>query len=418
MHILVLGAGIVGVTTAYQLLRDGHQVTLVDRATGPAEFTSFANAGLVAPGHAYAWASPAAPGMMWRSLWRGDQAIRFRPRASAAQWRWLRQFLGECTTERAAANTALKTRLCRYSQAILGEVVADTGVSYDRGTGGLVYFYRSAARFEAAARRADLLRAEGMVIEVLDRPGVAARDPGLGGAIDQIAGALCAPGDESGDAHLFARALALECARLGATIRHGTEATGWLTDGTRITALRTAQGPIPADEFVVCLGVMSPQLVAGLGLRLPIYPVKGYSVTVPLADLDHRPQLGGVDEENLLAYCPMGDRLRLTATAEIAGYSTAHRPGDFAHMVDRARALFGPRLGAGQIAYWAGLRPMTPTGLPVVDRSPIDNLWLNTGHGHMGWTMSNGCARIIADLIGQRQPQHATTGMRYDDHAA
>ena len=414
MHIVVLGAGVVGIATAYQLLKDGHSVTVVERDTAPAQFTSFANAGLVAPGHAYAWGSPAAPGMMLRSLVRGDQAIRYSPRLSLRQWKWTLAFLRECTAERAAANTSLKARLCQFSQAKLDEVVAETGVDYDGLSGGLLYFYRSPDRLAAATRKADLLRNQGLEVRELTRDEVIAADPGLETARDRIAGGLFAPTDASGDARAFTAALARICAELGADIRYGTEVTGLTRSLGAVTAVETSKGKIAADAVVLCLGVMSPLLAEKLGFTLPIYPVKGYSVTVPLADLDHAPTIGGVDEENLLAYCPMGDRLRLTATAEIAGYSTAHKPSDFNVMLTRARELFGDKLGASGGEYWAGLRPMTPTGLPIVDRSPVDNLFLNTGHGHMGWTMSNGCGRMVADIIGQKAMSHSNEGMRYD----
>jgi len=190
--------------------------------------------------------------------------------------------------------------------------------------------------------------------------------------------------------------------------------SGVRSDGKRVSSAQTSAGPISGDHFVLCLGVYSPDLVRRLGIKLPIYPVKGYSATLPIIDPERAPRLGGVDEENLLAYCPMGDRLRVTATAEIAGYSTAHAPKDFRAMLGRARALFGDSVDYSQPQYWAGLRPMTPTGIPIVDRSPISNLWLNTGHGHMGWTMANGCAQILADLIGQRSPEHSTEGLRYE----
>jgi len=412
--VVVLGAGVIGITTAYQLLKDGHRVTVIDRGDVPASFTSYANAGLVAPGHAYAWGSPAAPGMMLRSLLRGDQAIRFKPRLSRRQWRWTRAFLAQCSAERAAANTRIKTRLCRYAQAELEKVVAETGIGYDGRGGGLLYFYRTPERLEAASARADLLRAEGLELRRLSRDEVIATDPGLALARGRIAGGLLAPSDASGDAHLFTRALAVHCVGLGADLRLNTEIRSLTVKRGEVTAAETSTGSVAGDAFVLCLGVYSPHLAETLKIDLPIYPVKGYSVTVTAADLDTPPAIGGVDEENLLAYCPMGNRLRLTATAEIGGYSTAHRPADFRVMLARAQEIFGCCLGASGVTYWAGLRPMTPTGLPIVDRAPIANLWLNTGHGHMGWTMSNGCARMVADLVGQRAPSHSNEGMRHE----
>lgn len=388
-------------------------MTVVDQADGPATFTSFANAGLVAPGHSYAWSSPKAPGLMWKSLLSRDQAIRFTPQASPAQWSWVMKFLKQCNAESASTNTAHKSRLCVYSQTMLDEVVAETKVKYDGLDGGLVYFYRSEDAFSAAVKRADILRDNGIPIDALNREETIAKDEGLAPAASQIAGSLFAPTDASGDANYFSIALAEKCADAGCTFRYGEEILSVRGNGNEITAVITSNGEITGDAFVLCLGVYSPHLAKQLGIDLPIYPVKGYSATLDIIDTDKAPRLGGVDEENLLAYCPMGSRLRLTATAEIAGYSTAHKPSDFRQMLTKARALFPGAADYAKPKYWAGLRPMTPTGLPIIDRSPYDNFWLNTGHGHMGWTMSNGSARILADLVAQKQPAISREGMHY-----
>lgn len=414
MKVVVLGAGVVGVTTAYQLLRDGHEVIVLDQAPGPALFASYANAGLVAPGHAFAWASPAAPRLMFRSLWRRDQAIRWRPALSLRQWAWVGAFLKECNAESARHNTGIKARLCRYSQQQLAGMVEETGVAYDGRKGGLIFFYRSPKTFAQAVKKSEVLRHQGITVETLQSAEVVERDPGLAPCADQIAGALFSPTDESGDAYLFTTALAQRCTELGATFRYGVEVKSLSADARRVNQAETNAGPITGDQFALCCGVHSPALARPLGIKLPIYPVKGYSVTLPITDPQRAPRLGGVDEENLLAYCPMGDRLRLTATAEIAGYATTHKPADFHIMLNRARALFGDCVDYSRPQYWAGLRPMTPSGIPIVDRSPVENLWLNTGHGHMGWTMAAGCAQILTDLIGQRAPEHSTEGLRYE----
>jgi len=414
MRIVILGAGIIGVTAAYQLLKDGHAVTIVDKADGPATFTSYGNAGLVAPGHAYAWSSPTAPGMMLRSLWRGDQAIRFKPRLSPRQWTWVGRFLGQCNDRSAGINTGHKARLCLYSQSVLRQVVGETGIDYDAQKGGLIYFYRTRSAFDAAAARAQILRDEGIAIEVLDADQTVARDPGLASARDQLAGALLAPDDESGDCNLFAIALAGKCADLGATFRYGETVLRIKTEADAVVGIETDKGDITADAFVLCLGVFSPDLARQIGLRLPIYPVKGYSATLRIVDRDRAPRFGGVDEENLLAYCPMGARVRVTATAEISDYSNTHKPADFREMLSKAKRLFDGAADFANPECWAGLRPMTPTGVPIIDRSPYANFWLNTGHGHMGWTMANGSAKLLADLVGQRNPEIDREGMRYD----
>ncbi|MDP6708473.1 MAG: D-amino acid dehydrogenase [Alphaproteobacteria bacterium] len=415
MHVVIMGAGVVGVAVAYKLLSEGHEVTVVDRMAEPAMFTSFANAGLVAPGHAYAWSSPRAPGMMWRSLYRGDQAIRFRPSLDPALWRWAWKFLKECKPVRTNLNTERKARLCVYSQAKLNEVVAEAGVEYDGNTGGLLYFFRTPESFEAGAQKSEMLRRNGIEIEILDRDALIAKDPALEPAREHIAGGLYAVTDESGDAHLFTQALARKCEELGATLRMNTEIKGLVANGQRIEAVETSGERVGGDAFVLALGIYSPHLLRQLGMDLPIYPIKGYSATLQIAEGHEGPVIGGVDEDNLLAYCPMGRRLRVTATAEFAGYDNSYRPKDFRGMLARTKDLFPTAVDYSEPALWAGLRPMTPTGLPIIDRSPYENLFLNTGHGHMGWTMSCGSAAILADLVMQRTPDLDLAGMRYED---
>ena len=411
MRIVILGAGLAGITSAWECLRDGHQVTVLDRAKAPADFTSRANAGLIAPGHAFAWASPSVPRIMLRSLWRNDQAIRFRPSANPRQWRWLTQFLRQCTAQRARVNTLRKTRLCQYSQSRLHSVAEETDFHYDRNTGGLIYFYRSDQSFKAAAIKSEILSSAGVKIEILNRQQVVERDPGLADAQNAIAGALFVPTDESGDARTFTNTLAERCRERGAEVRMQTEITGFSKKGGRVTAVNTNRGPVSGDLFVVALGVFSPMLSRQLGFSLPIYPVKGYSVTLPAADPELLPRFGGVDEDNLLAYCPMGNRLRITATAEIGSYSTRHQPRDFRVMLQKTQDLMPRAAQYSKPDYWAGLRPMTPTGLPFIGRTHWSNVWLNTGHGHMGWTMSCGSARILADLIAGQNPQIPLDGM-------
>ena len=414
MHIAVLGAGVVGVATAWELIRDGHRVTVIDREDEAASFTSAANAGLVAPGHAYAWGSSRAPAMMLRSLWRNDQAIRYRPRLDMDQWRWVMAFLGQCNDQRASINTRRKVRLCIYSQSQLERVRNETALEYDRNDGGLLYFYRSEKSFASASSKCEILRGEGMHIEVLDRDGVVGRDPGLADARHRIAGGLWCRSDESGDAQIFTRVLKEKCETEGVEFRMNTAVHSLRADGAHLQVAETDSGAVQADAFVLALGVFSPELVRRLDIRLPIYPVKGYSVTLASGKEHQGPRLGGVDEDNLLAYCPMGDRLRLTATAEISDYRTLYRPADFTVMLRNAAELLPNAADYSRPAYWAGLRPLTPTGLPVISGTRFDNLWLNTGHGHMGWTMACGSARIVADQLAGRKPPIELTGMTLD----
>lgn len=411
MKVNVLGGGVIGVTAAYYLCKDGHEVTVLERHAGPAEETSFANAGLVAPGHAYAWSSPRAPKILLKSLYRDDQALRFRPSRDPALWAWSWKFLRQCTAERARINTLRKHKLCLYSQAALRHLVADTGVTYDGRTGGLLYLYRTTASFERGAANMRILADDGQDIEVVDRERAATIDPALAPVKDKIAGALYCPTDESGDARLFTVALAEHCAKAGVMFCYGTTVNSLETDGDRVTAVRTDRGRFEVDHVVLALGCQAAAFARPLGVALPIYPIKGYSVTLPIGGRDTPPGIGGVDEDNLVAYARFGDRLRLTATAEFAGYDTSHKPSDYNTMLAAARDLFPDGGDYDRPSYWAGLRPMTPEGTPRFGLARHRNLTFSCGHGHMGWTMAAGSGRIVADLVAGRPPELDLEGM-------
>jgi D-amino-acid dehydrogenase len=411
MRVVVLGGGVIGVTTAYELLKDGHDVTLVEREAEVARGTSFANAGMVAPGHAFAWASPRAPKVLLRSLWRDDQALRFRFHADPAFWRWSLRFLRECSAERARVNTQRKHRLCVYSQAVLREVVAETRVAFDAGETGLLYFHRTQATFERGVRNMAILRDLGQAQEILSRDDIARLDPALAPSKDKIAGGIFSRTDGVGDCAMFSRALADVVRDRGGDIRLGTTVTRLESDGQRITAAHTDSGKLQADAFVLALGIWSPALLRGLDKWLPVYPVKGYSLTLPIGGNHVAPTVGAVDEDNLIAYSRLGDRLRVTATADFAGYDASHSPGDFAVMTRKIQDILPGGADYTRPKYWAGLRPMTPEGTPVVGTGRQRNLFFNTGHGHVGWTMSCGAARLTRDLIAGRKPAIPLDGM-------
>lgn len=411
MQVVVLGSGVIGVTTAYYLAKAGHQVTVVDRQPLPANETSFANAGLVAPGHAYTWASPRAPKILLKSLVRDDQALRLKLRADPRMWAWCWKFLLNCTAEKARTNTTRKLKLCVYSRAALDQLVADTGVAYDGLNKGLLYLYRDPAAFERGRANMTVLQDGGQRMEILDPDGCVRVEPALGQARGSIAGAIYCPDDGSGDANLFTRNLAEICRGLGVEFRFDTTIQGFSIEGDRVQAVVTDRGPVRGDTYVLALGCYSAIVGRQLGLNLPIYPVKGYSATVPIDGRNGAPTVGGVDENNLVAFARMGDRLRLTAVAEFTGYDTSHQPGDFQTMLAAAKALFPQGGDYDRATYWAGLRPMTPEGTPIFGRGRQRNLFVNSGHGHMGWTMSCGSGRITADLVDGRRPEIDLSGM-------
>ena len=404
MRALVMGGGIVGVTTAYQLLEDGHEVVLVERREGPALETSWGNAGMIAPGHSFAWSSPQAPMILLKSLFAKNQALRFRPSADPRLWSWSLLFLRQCTEERARINTLRKHRLCTYSQKIFHETLASNDMQFDQISRGILYFHRTQESLERAVRHMQILADDGQELRVLDRAQVIELEPSLASAKDKIAGGIYSPTDETGDCNKFASALAAECERRGAEFRYDTAVTGFELDGDRLAGVRTSRGDLKADVYLMCLGNDSPILARQLGVKLPIYPIKGYSLTIPVGNHRYPPTIGSVDENYLVAISRFGDRMRVTATAEFAGYDTRHTARDFDFMLGVAKDLYPDGADYERAQHWAGLRPMTPEGTPIIGRSRQRNLYFNTGQGHMGWTMSHGCARIVADLIAGKTP--------------
>ena len=414
MKVLVLGGGVIGVTTAYYLAKDGHEVTVVERHPAAASETSYANAGLVAPAHAYAWASPKAPKILFKSLFMKDQALRLKLRADPRMWRWALRFLAQCTEERARINTLCKLRLCVYSVERLNEVVADTGVAYDGLAKGNLYLYRSGQSFEKGVAHTAILREQGVEMRVLDRDGLAGIEPALEPVKDRLAGGMHAPGDQSGDARMFTRNLAAWCTgHLGVHIEYDTRVTALVASGGRIERAVTDRGARDADAFVLAAGHGSPFLGAPIGVELPIYPCKGYSVTVPVGRSNLSPKIGMVDEDHLVAFCPMGNRLRITSTAEFSGYDKSHSAKDFRAMFHVARDLFPGGGDYSRPEHWAGLRPMTPTTVPIFGFARYRNLMLNVGHGHIGWTMACGSAKVVSDLLAGRDPGIDLDGMLY-----
>ena len=411
MRIVVLGGGVVGVTTAYQLQRDGHEVVLLERNPEVASGASWGNAGMIAPGHSFVWSSPRAPIILAKSLMLKDQALRFRLSADPRLYAWTWGFLKECTAAKARRNTLLKHRLAAYSQKVLGEVVADEAIDYDRNTRGILYMHRSQKALDSGVEHMKLLESDGQAIKVLTRDQVIALEPGLAHAGEKIAGAILCPTDETGDCAKFTRALAARIVERGGAIVTGATVEELTSDGDKVTHASTDRGLFSGDTYVLALGAESPILARKLGLRLPIYPIKGYSLTIPIGAAKSPPTIACLDEHNLVAISRFGDRLRITATAEFAGYDASHKPSDFAFMKRVTQELFPDGAEYDRAQMWAGLRPMTPTNLPLVGRRRFKNLVLNCGHGHIGWTMSHGSARIAADLIAGRAPAIPLDGL-------
>jgi D-amino-acid dehydrogenase len=416
MRVAVLGAGIVGVTTAYELASDGHEVVVIDRQDKAAMETSFSNAGMIAPGHSYTWASPRAPKILWQSLFRDDVALRFRLRPDPRMWSWCWRFLKECTAERAAINTAHKARLCLYSKRRFVDINRKLELHYDRLDNGAIYVYRDKEHFDRGVAAMKVLTDSGVTLRPVSTEEAVNLEPALAPDSANIAGAIYCPLDESGDCHAFANELAAHSQqKLGVQFRWQSEITRIEVDGDRVVRVLTDKGPVTADAFVLALGSYSPGLTRPIGLDMPIYPVKGYAMTVPIEGHNGAPNLPGVDEKYLIGWSRLGDRLRVTATADFAGFDRSHSERDFAHMLATIRRLFPYGAAWEKASRWAGLRPMTPKGTPILGHSPKRNLFLNTGHGHIGWTMSMGSARIVADIIAGRKPEIDVSGLTLAD---
>jgi D-amino-acid dehydrogenase len=412
MKTLVLGGGVVGVTTAYFLARAGHEVTLLEEKDAIGLEATAGNAGIIAPGHSFAWASPRAPRMLWQSLRGGETAIRVRLNADPQLYAWGLRFLRECTTARARRNTLIKLRLCQYSQGVLNEVVRTEGIEYQAIHRGAIYLHRDRAELEAGIKKMALLAEHGQKQEILDAAALARLDPVFEPVRGKIAGAIRDLGDSSGDSRMFSEALARICReKHGATIRLGTRVSALRAEGDRIAGVVTSDGVLTADAYVLSLGVGAPAVARTAGVSLPIYPAKGYSSTFPLKPGGLAPAISGVDEQWLVGWSRLGDRLRLTSTAEFAGYDWGWTPRDFNNILRLARDLFPDAADYDRGEYRACLRPMTPDGPPILGLGRHRNLFLNCGHGHMGWTMACGTARIVTDLMTGRMPDLDLEGL-------
>lgn len=402
MKVVVLGAGVIGVTTAWYLMRAGHEVVVVERREGPALETSFANGGQISVSHAVPWANPDAPREILQWLGRDDAPLRFRPRADWRQWWWGLRFLLECLPGRTRRNAHEILALALESQRALTALRTELGLSYDHARAGILSLYTTRRAYDDALARLDLLGTE--VERAAQTPeqcvGI---EPALAAARAQLVGGIYAPDDESGDVHRFTVQLAQLCAERGVSflynhdLQHLSAAGGAISGGIAYTPEGHAN--IRADAYVIALGCWSPLLTRELHLELPVYPVKGYSITLPVRDGDVAPRVSITDEERKIVFSRLGARLRVAGMAELAGYDTRIDRSRCDAMLARTFALF-PRAGdRSAMECWSGLRPATPGNVPLVGPTRYRNLYLNTGHGTLGWTLACGSARRLAEAV-------------------
>ncbi len=406
MRIVVLGAGVVGVTSAWYLARAGHEVTLVDRQAGAGMETSFANGGQVTAGHAEPWARPSVLPKVLRWLGREDAPLLFRPRADRAQWQWALRFALECLPGRFEGNTRQLAGLARYSRDCLAELRGETGIEYERVARGILHFCTEHAEFEALAKHAEDMRRLGIEREIKSAAECHDLEPTLRASQARVVGGVYSPQDESGDAHEFTVRLAQLAEQEGVRFLRRMTVESLETEGGRVSAVRAGGERLLGDGFVVSLGSYSARLLAPLGISIPVYPLKGYSVTLNLPPdvLAQAPTISLTDEGHKLVISRFGARLRCAGTAELTGYDASINAKRCEAIVARLQVLFPVLARAGAGEFWAGLRPATPSNVPVIGRTRLANLYLNTGHGTLGWTLAAGSGRALADLVAGRRP--------------
>jgi D-amino-acid dehydrogenase len=414
VKVLVLGSGVIGVTSAWFLAKAGHEVTVVDRQPAAGLETSYGNAGEVSPGYSSPWAAPGLPFKAIKWLFMKNRPLVIWPQMDPAQWAWGLSLLTNCTEKKYEINKARMVRIAEYSRDTLRDLRAEIGIKYDERAQGTLQLFRKQEQLDSTGADIAILKRFGVPFEVLDRDGCVAVEPALGLVREKFAGGLRLTGDETGDCFKFTQALSKQAEALGVTFRYGVNIRRIASDGRKITGVETDNGELKADTYVLALGSYSPLLLKPLGIRIPVYPVKGYSITVPITDPSGAPESTVMDETYKVAVTRLGDRIRVGGTAELVGYNTALRParrGPLDHVVSD---LF-PRGGdLSRAEFWTGLRPMTPDGPPIIGPTPLSNLYLNTGHGTLGWTMSAGSGRVLADMVSGRTADIDLEGITMD----
>lgn len=414
MKIVVIGGGVVGITSAYYLARDGHEVTVLEKAAELGTDATGGNAGLIAPNHSFAWASPQAPGMLVRSLRGEATAIRVKPSVNPAFLAWGAQFLRECTPARARANTVVKLGLAKYSQHEMYRLADEESLEYQVVKNGAIYLYRDQRDLEIGLQKMQLVESQGREIRRLSPAEIVEIDPAFERTAEVVAGAIYGVEDGSGNSEMFTRELARVAAeKYGVGYVHGITAERFVAQGRRVTAVVTNRGKFEADAFILAAGIHSPALSRTVGQRLPVFPAKGYSLTVPIDNPAAAPTVGGVDEKTLVAWSRMGDTLRISSTAQFDGFNRDFAPDDFSNILSTAKELFPGAADWDSAEMRSCMRPMTPDGPPIIGRGKKhDNLYYNTGHGHMGWTMACGSSLVLADAVAGRTPALDTAPFR------
>ncbi|MFO1049676.1 MAG: D-amino acid dehydrogenase [Geminicoccaceae bacterium] len=411
MRVVVLGGGVVGVASAWYLREAGHEVVVLDRQPGPALETSFANAGEVSPGYSSPWAAPGLPIKALQWLFMHHRPLVIWPRPDPAMIAWGLRLLLNCTAARYELNKSRMVPIAEYSRDCLRELRDRLGLAYDQRAQGTLQLFRKQAQLDGTGRDIEVLKRYGVAWELLDRDGCIAVEPALARVGEKFVGGLRLPGDETGDCFKFTNALAAVCHGQGVEFRWETPIHAIGSDGRRITGIAAGEGRVRGDAYVVALGSHSPSLLAPIAVKVPVYPVKGYSITVPITDPSGAPESTVMDETHKVAITRLGDRIRVGGTAELVGFDTTLRQGRRRTLEHVVSDLYPSGGDVARAEFWCGLRPMTPDGPPVIGPTAYPNLWLNTGHGTLGWTMACGSGRVLADLVAGRTPAIDTAGL-------
>jgi len=411
MRVLILGSGVIGTTVAYYLARAGHDVEVIERQPGPALETSYANAGEISPGYSAPWAGPGVPLKAIQWLLMQHSPLVIKPMLDPAMWRWSLSMLRNCTEARYRINKGRMVRLAEYSRDCLKALRADIGIEYDAREQGTLQLFRTQKQLDATAKDIEILKEYGVPYQLLDRSGYLQYEPALAEVQQKFIGALRLPGDETGDCFKFTNRLAEKAKALGVKFRFGVDIQSIERSGSRITGVQTAAGLLTADRYVLALGSYSTQMLAPLGIRIPVYPVKGFSITVPITDAAQAPESTVMDETHKVAVTRLGDRIRVGGTAQLSGFDLSLNDERRRTLEFVVSDLFPNGGDVRRAEFWTGLRPMTPDGTPILGATPIDNLFLSTGHGTLGWTMAAGTGRVMADLISGRQPEISMEGL-------
>ncbi|MBC8748633.1 MULTISPECIES: D-amino acid dehydrogenase [Paraburkholderia] len=411
MRVVVLGSGVVGVTSAFYLARAGHAVTVIDREHGPALETSFANAGQISPGYAAPWAAPGVPlkAVKWMFQKHAPLAIRPDDEDKQFQLQWMWQMLQNCNAERYAINKNRMVRLAEYSRDCLKALRAETGIQYEGRTGGTLQVFRTQQQFDGAAKDIAVLKEANVPYELLTQGELARAEPALAATSHKLTGGLRLPGDETGDCQLFTTRLAALAEQAGVTFRYNTQVEGLVVEGGKVVGVRHGAKLIHADVFVVAFGSYSTNFLSNI-VKIPVYPLKGYSITAPIIEERCAPVSTVLDETYKIAITRFDKRIRVGGMAEIVGFDKRLREARRETLEMCVNDLFPGGGDTSKATFWTGLRPMTPDGTPIVGGTSVANLYLNTGHGTLGWTMSCGSAQLLADLVSGKQP-----AIRHDD---